>query len=163
MYALFSMPGLAAAIASGTEFGPASTFLYGPAGHDLLKRWGLERWESPRWGTISITRNADGVRAPLLLNVADREMLDATHPYAALELAGRVVEMYVYPDEHHIKSGPAHRLAIYQRNIDWMNFWLRGDEDPDPAKASQYRRWRALRDKQCTLFTRVDAPSHCVH
>jgi dipeptidyl aminopeptidase/acylaminoacyl peptidase len=163
MYALFHMPRLAAAIASGTEFGPASTFLYGLAGHDLLQRWGLDRWDSPRWDTLSITRNAERVYAPLLLNVADREMIDAMHPYTALEQAGRAVEMYVFPGEHHIKSEPAHRLAIYQRNIDWMNFWLRGVEDPDPAKAPQYQRWRSLRGKQCKLFTGPNASSYCVH
>lgn len=123
MYALFHMPRLGAAIASGTEFGPASTFLYGVTEHDLLQRWDLERWGSPRWDTLSIIRNAERVYAPLLLNVADHEMLDAMHPYTALEQAGRAVEIYVFPREHHIKSGPAHRLAIYQRNIDWMNFW----------------------------------------
>jgi hypothetical protein len=99
----------------------------------------------------------------LLLNVADHEMIDAMHPYTALEQAGRAVEMYVFPGEHHIKSEPAHRLAIYQRNIDWMNFWLRGVEDPDPAKAPQYQRWRSLRDKQCKLFTGADASSYCIH
>jgi hypothetical protein len=103
------------------------------------------------------------VYAPLLLNVADHEMIDAMHPYTALEQAGRAVEMYVFPSEHHIKSAPAHRLAIYQRNIDWMNFWLRGVEDPDSAKAAQYQHWRALRDKQCKLFTGPDASSFCVH
>jgi dipeptidyl aminopeptidase/acylaminoacyl peptidase len=163
MYALFHMPRLAAAIASGTEFGPANVFLYGAAGHDLFGRWGLDRWDSPRWDTASITRNAERVYAPLLLNVADHEMIDAMHPYTALEQAGRAVEMYVFPSEHHIKSAPAHRLAIYQRNIDWMNFWLRGVEDPDSAKAAQYQHWRALRDKQCKLFTGPDASSFCVH
>jgi hypothetical protein len=28
--------------------------------------------------------------------------------------------------------------SIYQRNVDWFNFWLREKEDPDPAKADQY-------------------------
>jgi hypothetical protein len=29
--------------------------------------------------------------------------------------------------------------------VDWFCFWLKGEEDPDPAKASQYARWRELR------------------
>jgi hypothetical protein len=43
----------------------------------------------------------------------------------------------------------ARRLnEIYQRNLDWLNFWLQDKEDPDPAKAEQYKRWRELRKLQ---------------
>jgi hypothetical protein len=56
--------------------------------------------------------------------------------------------MYVFPHEYHIKWQPVHRLAIYRRNIDWFDFWLRGVEDPDPSKAAQYLRWRRMRDRQ---------------
>jgi hypothetical protein len=30
-------------------------------------------------------------------------------------------------------------------NVDWFDFWLNSHEDPDPAKAEQYKRWRELR------------------
>src|SRR3546814_10333253 len=53
--------------------------------------------------------------------------------------------MYVFPGELHNKWQPAHRLAVYTRNIDWFDFWLRGYVDPDPSKSEQYERWRALR------------------
>ena len=39
--------------------------------------------------------------------------------------------------ERHEKNQPKHRYSIYQRNVDWFNFWLREKEDPDPAKADQ--------------------------
>jgi len=29
--------------------------------------------------------------------------------------------------------------------MDWFRFWLQGYEDPDPAKAEQYKRWGELR------------------
>jgi dipeptidyl aminopeptidase/acylaminoacyl peptidase len=151
-YALWHMPRLAAAAASGVGFEPADTFLYGPAPRELMKAWGLGDPASARWNDLSVSRNPTKVRAPYLLNVPDREMLSALQPVTALEDAGRAVEMYVFPDEYHIKWQPAHRLAIYNRNIDWMNFWLQGREDPDPAKAEQYKRWRAMRVKQCELF-----------
>jgi len=32
--------------------------------------------------------------------------------------------------------------------VDWFRFWLKGEEDPDPAKAGQYTRWRKMRDQQ---------------
>jgi hypothetical protein len=32
--------------------------------------------------------------------------------------------------------------------VDWFCFWLKGEEDPGPAKAEQYARWRELRKLQ---------------
>jgi hypothetical protein len=32
--------------------------------------------------------------------------------------------------------------------VDWYCFWLKGEEDPDPAKAEQYKRWRELKTLQ---------------
>jgi hypothetical protein len=34
--------------------------------------------------------------------------------------------------------------------VDWFRFWLLGQEDPDPAKAEQYKRWRAMRSPGVT-------------
>lgn len=151
-YALWRMPRLGAAIASGTEFGPTTPILGGPVTRTRLIPWGLDRWDSPRWDALSITRNAERVRAPFLLNVPDNEMIGSLHPVVALEQAGRAVEMFVYPDEYHQKWQPAHRLVIYHRNIDWMNFWLRGVESGLSGDATQYERWRAMRERQCALF-----------
>ncbi len=36
-------------------------------------------------------------------------------------------------------------LLRQQGAVDWFAFWLKGEADPDPAKAAQYTRWRALR------------------
>jgi len=32
--------------------------------------------------------------------------------------------------------------------VDWFRFWWQGYEDPDPAKAEQYKRWRELKKMQ---------------
>jgi hypothetical protein len=40
------------------------------------------------------------------------------------------------------------RLASQGGSVDWFRFWLKGEEDPDPAKAEQYKRWRGLRELQ---------------
>ena len=37
---------------------------------------------------------------------------------------------------------------MQQTNVDWFVFWLKGEEDPDPAKAETYARWRELRAVQ---------------
>lgn len=161
-FAMFNMRHLTTAIASGEEIGPSSTFLYAPIVRDRNKSWwGFDSPVSARWNRLSLALNATRARAPLLLNVADDELINQLQVFTALKDADRAVEMYVFPEENHYKWQPAHRLAIYNRNIDWMNFWLQGREDADPAKAEQYKRWRAMRVKQCELFKGADAPWYC--
>lgn len=152
MYALFNMKNLTAAVASGTEFGPLNSIVAGPTTEELMRQWGLDDWLSDRWKVLSVTRNTDKVWAPLLLNVSDHELLLALHQHYALKRSGRAVEMFVFPQEYHVKWQPAHRLAIYNRNIDWMNFWLRGVESGLVGAPDQYARWRTMRDNQCRLF-----------
>jgi hypothetical protein len=36
-------------------------------------------------------------------------------------------------------------MRPFGTHIDWWRFWLRGYEDPAPAKQAQYTHWRALR------------------
>lgn len=98
------------------------------------------------WRPASLALNAARITTPLLLQLADNEYLQALEAYTALREHNQPVEMHVFPEEYHIKWQPAHRAAIYTRNLDWFRFWLQGHVDPDPAKADQYRRWIALRD-----------------
>src|SRR5882762_9489902 len=83
----------------------------------------------------SISRSA--FRTPLLMQLADREMLYAMQTVASMTDQKKPFEEYIYPDEFHTKRWPAHRLTIYQRNLDWLAFWLKGEEDPNPAKTDQ--------------------------
>jgi hypothetical protein len=39
-------------------------------------------------------------------------------------------------------------MASQNGSVDWFCFWLLGYEDPNPAKAEQYARWRDLRKLQ---------------
>lgn len=99
------------------------------------------------WKPYSFALNARTLSQPLLMQLADDEYLGALNTFAVLKSAGRPVEMFVFPDEHHNKWQPAHRGAVYARNLDWFAFWLQDREDPDPAKRAQYERWEALRDR----------------
>jgi hypothetical protein len=74
----------------------------------------------------------------------------ALETYAALDHAQTPVEMYVFPDEHHVKSHPVHRLAIYERNLAWFDFWLRDIVSPDPASADAMQRWRLLKARMAS-------------
>ena len=46
----------------------------------------------------------------------------------------------------HVKNWPRHRYEIYERNLDWYRFWLKGEEDLAPGKSQQYKYWRQLRE-----------------
>jgi hypothetical protein len=37
-------------------------------------------------------------------------------------------------------------MVSQQGNVDWFTFWLKNEEDPDPAKREQYIRWHQFRD-----------------
>jgi len=56
--------------------------------------------------------------------------------------------LFVIPQGTHLLVKPWERLASSQSNVDWFRFWLKGEEDPDTAKAEQYARWRELRKLQ---------------
>ena len=58
---------------------------------------------------------------------------------------GKPVEWYYDPDEENSPDHPLARFASVTRNVVWYRFWLTGYEDPNPAKAEQYKRWRELR------------------
>ena len=81
---------------------------------------------------------------PILLQLPDDEFRLGLETYVTLDQRHAPIEMYVFADEYHVKWHPAHRLAIYERAIDWFDFWLNGREDPALTKREQYSRWHAL-------------------
>jgi dipeptidyl aminopeptidase/acylaminoacyl peptidase len=99
------------------------------------------------WRPMSMALNAGRMDTPLLMQLPDDEYLLALEAFQALREKEKPVEMYVFADERHIKWQPAHRLAVYERNLDWFDFWLRCREDPSAGKAAQYERWRAMRPR----------------
>ena len=108
------------------------------------------------WRPMSLAQNAATMNTPLLMQLNDDDgYIMALEAFESLREYGQPVEMYVFPDEFHAKWQPAHRLAIYNRNIDWFNFWLRDVEDPDPTKEAQYRRWRAMRSDCSSKTARI--------
>lgn len=97
------------------------------------------------WDELAISRNANRVRAPILLQLPEYELLSALQSYTALTEVGAPVDLYVFPGEYHVKWQPAHRLALYARSIDWFDFWLNGRADLGGGRAAEVRRWEALR------------------
>lgn len=148
-FALINSDMFAAAAISTCCIEPQSTGIYGgPAYAEATVAMGFPlggRDDPDFWRPYSMALNANKMNRPLLMQLADEETLLGLQTYTALRNAGQPVEIYVFPDEHHIKWQPAHRAAIYERNLDWFGFWLQGKEDADPAKAGQYRDWEAMR------------------
>lgn len=97
------------------------------------------------WRPASFAVNAKELSIPILMQVSSDEYTLALEAFTALQDYHQPVEMYVFPDEYHIKWQPAHRLAIYDRNLDWFDYWLRGTKDPATSKVAQYKRWDQLR------------------
>jgi dipeptidyl aminopeptidase/acylaminoacyl peptidase len=105
---------------------------------------GLEQWfkRSPGF-------NLDKVSAPLrVVAVGPVSLLDMWEPYAGLHYLKKPADLIMLNATAHVLSNPAERMAAQSGTVDWFRFWLQGYEDPDPAKAEQYKRWRDLRKMQ---------------
>lgn len=109
--------------------------------------------KSPAW-------NADKITAPLLMQLPETEYTGMMQLYGAMTDYGRAVEMVIFPDAYHYKHQPRQRLAVYERNVDWAEFWLRGRLSDDVRDAPQNARWTQMRERQCTLFVGDDALSN---
>ena len=102
--------------------------------------------ETPkRWREISPVYQLDRIRAPILFQMIEQEYRMALDYALPLERRHQA-DIYVFPDEAHIKFQPRHKLAVYERNVDWFRFWLQEYEDPNPAKKQQYAHWQEMRD-----------------
>lgn len=151
-YSIVHSTRFAAAVVAASEQSPASYFLSGVNGafrRDLQNKTGFgrpDRADAWKWRHVSKALNAGLVNTPLLIQSSDFEHLRSLQDVITLVEAGKPVEMFVFPDEHHVKWQPVHRYAAYERSYDWFNFWLREKEDPDPEKADQYARWRSMRN-----------------
>jgi len=55
---------------------------------------------------------------------------------------------HVLPEGSHVLTNPGDRMVSQDGSVDWFRFWLQEYEDPDPAKAAQYVRWRGLKKMQ---------------
>jgi len=91
----------------------------------------------------------DRIQSPLRIQtLGPGSLLGDWHWFSGLSQLGKPVEMIYIPDGTHILEKPWERMTSQQGNVDWFCFWLKGEEDPDPAKAEQYKRWRELRKMQ---------------
>ena len=138
---------------AASESGPGARdpFFYYMGGtnwHEIFEKWGLGGWPEGKsrknWERLAAFLNADQIQTPLLINAADSEFVASMALFTSLEQLHKPVELYIYMNELHVKNQPRHRYEIYERNLDWFNFWLRQEMDPDPGKKEEYVRWEKL-------------------
>ncbi len=151
-------PFAAAAITDGVDFSYLQYMFFQnvqlASGHTLDEYGGVNG--GPPFGkTLDTWRerapgfNLDRVKTPLRLEaIGLAAVLEEWEPYAGLLLQHKPAELAVLPEGTHLLVKPWERLASSEMNADWFRFWLKGEEDPDPAKRAQYERWRALRAQQ---------------
>ncbi len=72
------------------------------------------------WSVNSIVDAPDPRKIPILIQASSSEFRMGLATYRDLHRKGWPIEMYVYPDEGHVKLHPAHRAAIYRRNLTWL-------------------------------------------
>ena len=90
----------------------------------------------------------DKVNSPLLIAAEKDGAISMWQPYSVLHSLHKPVEMTLMNTDEHVITNPVERMASQGLSVDWFRFWLQGHEDPDPAKAEQYKRWRGLRELQ---------------
>lgn len=102
------------------------TTAIGPAYDTFLKEYEYPvPWELHKdsWRKVSLAMNAEDICAEIQIQAADSEARGALTSFTKLRQAGVPIEMFIFPDEYHVKWQPAHRLAIYRRNIEKLTSW----------------------------------------
>lgn len=102
---------------------------------------GLQRWVEQAPGF-----HLDQVQTPLRIEAINpMSVLQEWELYSSLRIQNKPVDLIYFPHGTHIHQRPFERLESQQGDVDWFQFWLQNHEDPDPAKRSQYERWRELK------------------
>jgi dipeptidyl aminopeptidase/acylaminoacyl peptidase len=115
------------------------------------------------WTTKSTSFSYDRIDTPLLIEVSGGPAALPGHweMLALMRLLNRPAEMLYLPDAGHVLVRPRQQYLSQQANVDWLSFWLNGDEDAAPQKAEQYKRWHKMLRTQCKRLKSADAPWYC--
>lgn len=154
---LHSQYGFAAATsADGNDYGYWSYVAYAntPAAVSQVEMlyggapWG-GKWKVWLEQSVSFV-NYDAFHTPVRLESESNpgDIFNEWEMFIALRRLHKPVELVYEAHGSHPLVKPWDRLTSQQGNVDWMVFWLKGEEDPDPQKRDQYARWHKLRDEQ---------------
>jgi hypothetical protein len=145
----------AASVADGSDFGDFDFMLAAntsPEAVETVEKFygGLPFGNALKsWIDLSPQFSLERVQTPLRIVATNPEMLLGQWGwFTSLLSLDKPVEMVYLPEGTHVLEKPWERMVSQQGNVDWFCFWLKGEEDRDPAKAEQYARWRELRKLQ---------------
>jgi len=143
----------AATIADGFDASYMQEMLFGvsTSPHDTQKIYGASPFGETlkQWVEGAPSFHLDQIKTPLRVEaIGPGSILGEWEIYSSLWQQGKPVDLIYIPDGQHILQKPLERMASQQGNVDWFRFWLKGEEDSDPLKATQYARWRELRKLQ---------------
>ena len=100
----------------------------------------------PTWIARNPLMNLNLIKTPLRFEHNRVGVFSWWDTYNLLRRQHKPVEFITFPYGAHSLIQPLQRLDSQQGNVEWFVFWLKGEEDPDPAKAEQYKRWHKLRE-----------------
>jgi dipeptidyl aminopeptidase/acylaminoacyl peptidase len=108
------------------------------------------------WQDLAPTLRADRITAAVRSEAIDIDYSPMTGPmfmwelHTLLKRLGKPAEMVYFPHSAHDLVRPKQRMTSQDGAVDWFLFWLTGEEDPNPAKADQYKRWRKMKQSAQT-------------
>jgi dipeptidyl aminopeptidase/acylaminoacyl peptidase len=108
-----------------------------------------KNWEP--WLRNSISFNYDKIHTPLRLESDGNDhaqIIGEWENFVALKRLHKPVDLIFVSHGEHPVVKPWDRMTSQQGNVEWLLFWLKNEEDPDPAKSEQYARWHGLRKLQ---------------
>jgi hypothetical protein len=150
----------AAALADGVDFSYFQYMAFSNMAGEFERVYGGPPYGErlAEWLEQSPAFLMDKIQTPFRIQTLGPEsLLLDWHWYSGLSRLGKPVEMVYIPHGAHILEQPSDRMISQQGNVDWFCFWLKGEEDPDPTKSEQYKRWRemrAIQDRTASVPTR---------
>ncbi|WP_343699617.1 Atxe2 family lasso peptide isopeptidase [Caulobacter sp.] len=151
MWAAMRLPQVGAVSIGSLQLEPTYWWFNTVKGRDaadlIHQAWGLGSPDATpdRWKLLSPALNVEKIKSPVLMQLPEQEFRSTMELFTRLSQGSVPAELFAFPTEPHILTEPRHRLAAYERNLDWFRFWLQGWEDPSAAKIEQYQRWRSAR------------------
>jgi dipeptidyl aminopeptidase/acylaminoacyl peptidase len=146
----------AASITDGVDYGYFQYLMMADFGENLNAKDANETIGAPPFGeglALWLKRSPgfrmDKIETPLQVVALDnhQSLMEMWQAYATLRYLRKPVDLTIIPDSEHVMTSPGERMISQGGTVDWFRFWLKGEEDPDPAKAGQYIRWRELRHR----------------
>lgn len=102
--------------------------------------------------------NIDRVQTPSLFAFNNKQSLwQALEIVGAFRLNNRPLELICFPEGEHQLQRPRERFASMDATVDWMSFWLLGEQHSGSGKADRYERWQGMRAQQKAVLAALKA------